>query len=534
MRFASAVAGGIRVFAVTGTNTVSFGIDANAASRAGLLGFAVERIDPAKNERYFVHGFKVFRERRAARRTRTTVVSTFEHPIQSLVWDDFTGGRGDRTRYEFHPLAGDAEEPRPLAARRRDRRRRPSRSTARAAHDVFFNRGVASSQAYARRFGNLPPDQQPTAAEAQEGPRLAQPRPRRRDAAVHPVRPSGRCDPRMLLRVHLPTGARRAQEGHRPGRRRAARHRPQGQRAHEQREAARRHDQGGVPRQRSPAREPARDPGRRAPRIGDHRARGAAVEHRAQQVHGAADRRGPATPKPGLDRVDEPHRRRHPRPGQRRALDPRRAVARSFLDYWTLLDQRSRRAGRGLRLHVRSPRTPRSTRRRMSPTPRTRFPRSDAHPGRDRRPCSVRASGLAPLDLYVALAATSAGAGLHDLRVHRARAVQGRARRQHPGRAALLPAAREGGPRRLEDSTTPFVRLQRGATTCTRRRAPRLETPLGQWVVETDNRKLGLNSHVAFMHCKFLLHDPLGADPIVVTGSANFSVASTKATTRTW
>ena len=54
MRFASAVAGGIRVFAVTGTNTISFGIDANAASRAGLLGFAVERIDPTEDERFFV------------------------------------------------------------------------------------------------------------------------------------------------------------------------------------------------------------------------------------------------------------------------------------------------------------------------------------------------------------------------------------------------------------------------------------------------------------------------------------------------
>ena len=60
MRFTSAVVGGIRVFAVTGTNTVSFGIDANAASRAGLLGFAVERIDPIEDERYFMTGFKVF------------------------------------------------------------------------------------------------------------------------------------------------------------------------------------------------------------------------------------------------------------------------------------------------------------------------------------------------------------------------------------------------------------------------------------------------------------------------------------------
>jgi len=48
-----------------------------------------------------------------------------------------------------------------------------------------------------------------------------------------------------------------------------------------------------------------------------------------------------------------------------------------------------------------------------------------------------------------------------------------------------------------------------------------------RWVVETDTRKLGLNRHVAFIHCKFLLHDPLGDDPIVVTGSANFSAAST-------
>ena len=54
-----------------------------------------------------------------------------------------------------------------------------------------------------------------------------------------------------------------------------------------------------------------------------------------------------------------------------------------------------------------------------------------------------------------------------------------------------------------------------------------LQTTLGKWVVETDTRKLGLNQHVAFIHCKFLLHDPLGDDPIMVTGSANFSAAST-------
>ena len=54
-----------------------------------------------------------------------------------------------------------------------------------------------------------------------------------------------------------------------------------------------------------------------------------------------------------------------------------------------------------------------------------------------------------------------------------------------------------------------------------------LRDPVAQWARETDARKLKLNTHVAYIHSKFLLKDPLGADPIVITGSANFSAAST-------
>ena len=45
------------------------------------------------------------------------------------------------------------------------------------------------------------------------------------------------------------------------------------------------------------------------------------------------------------------------------------------------------------------------------------------------------------------------------------------------------------------------------------------------WVKE---RLSGLNSHVRYMHNKFMLIDPLTDDPIVVAGSANFSDASTR------
>jgi hypothetical protein len=54
-----------------------------------------------------------------------------------------------------------------------------------------------------------------------------------------------------------------------------------------------------------------------------------------------------------------------------------------------------------------------------------------------------------------------------------------------------------------------------------------LENPVYQWAKETNAGLLGLNQHVSYVHSKFLLIDPLGDDPIVVTGSANFSGAST-------
>lgn len=50
------------------------------------------------------------------------------------------------------------------------------------------------------------------------------------------------------------------------------------------------------------------------------------------------------------------------------------------------------------------------------------------------------------------------------------------------------------------------------------------EGGLRGWVAEMENP---LSSNIEFIHTKYLLVDPLGRDPIVVTGSANFSVSST-------
>ena len=103
-----------------------------------------------------MYGFKVFASV-VPNPTGEQPVSTFDQPIQSFVWDDFTA-KEDRTyEYFFHPLKG---EPKNI-----DRRAeaipilvRTEPLFSKKPHDVFFNRGVASSQAYARKFHNVSPD----------------------------------------------------------------------------------------------------------------------------------------------------------------------------------------------------------------------------------------------------------------------------------------------------------------------------------------------------------------------------------------
>jgi phosphatidylserine/phosphatidylglycerophosphate/cardiolipin synthase-like enzyme len=153
MRFRSRTAAAGRVYAVTGTNTVSFAVVASDTTKTGLLGFAVRRYDLAAGTDEWMPGFKVFRSL-IPTPDADTRVSTHDHPVQSFTWDDFTCQPDSRYRYVFQPLKGTAAD--------LDRSATPLTLTIRTeplygeTHDVFFNRGVASSQAYTKLYGNGP------------------------------------------------------------------------------------------------------------------------------------------------------------------------------------------------------------------------------------------------------------------------------------------------------------------------------------------------------------------------------------------
>jgi phosphatidylserine/phosphatidylglycerophosphate/cardiolipin synthase-like enzyme len=156
MRYKSDKQDGYTIYAVAGIDVVSFAIDFTNADTTGLLGFAVERHDITEKEKYFMKGFKVFQDI-FPDPAENVLVSTNEHPVQSFVWDDFTAKPEHEYDYFFYPLKGKPkflERGQPVAIKVKTEKLFTDLPEE---HDVFFNRGVASSQEYARRFFNQKP-----------------------------------------------------------------------------------------------------------------------------------------------------------------------------------------------------------------------------------------------------------------------------------------------------------------------------------------------------------------------------------------
>lgn len=150
--------GGLTVQAVAGNHAVFFGFDLNDDARAGCLGIAVHREDLTDHTSRWLSGFKTFRSQVPAP-ALTAVYRTESNPIQGMWWGDYTARPGHSYRYTVVPRYGT-----PAELTSRDSvtavldltTNDPDAGT----HGIYFNRGVAASQAYADEFG-APPDQLP-------------------------------------------------------------------------------------------------------------------------------------------------------------------------------------------------------------------------------------------------------------------------------------------------------------------------------------------------------------------------------------
>jgi phosphatidylserine/phosphatidylglycerophosphate/cardiolipin synthase-like enzyme len=151
-----AKSGPLSLHAIAGTYVVLLGIDMEEEASRGVLGFAIERADHTEDERYWLKGLRTFEETDPG--VPGLLVSTLEHPLQAFFWGDYTAKTRHSYTYRVVAMRG---KPKKLEQGEEVEVRVETEDDAAGEHAVFFNRGVAGSQAYSRKFGDKSPSEVP-------------------------------------------------------------------------------------------------------------------------------------------------------------------------------------------------------------------------------------------------------------------------------------------------------------------------------------------------------------------------------------
>lgn len=143
--------GPVTVRAIAGTYVVLLGIDVDPDFLDGLLGFAIQRTDHTEGERHYLTNFRTFRVN--ADRPEARQSSRF-NPFQAFLWGDYGAEPDHVYTYEVTAMYGQPSklESGPMASTHVI-----AESEDQDQHAIFFNRGAAGSQAYAQRFNNRSP-----------------------------------------------------------------------------------------------------------------------------------------------------------------------------------------------------------------------------------------------------------------------------------------------------------------------------------------------------------------------------------------
>lgn len=119
------------------------------------MGFAIHRTDHAEEEAGWLRGLKTFVATDPGL-PRGATHSTRAHPVQSFMWSDYSAKPGRRYTYRVLALKGTPVALEPVAETAIDVRTEAPQD---GIIDVHFNRGVAASQEFTRRFGSRRPEE---------------------------------------------------------------------------------------------------------------------------------------------------------------------------------------------------------------------------------------------------------------------------------------------------------------------------------------------------------------------------------------
>ena len=146
--------GKISVHVIAGTEVVLLGLNATKEAAKGLLGFAIRRYDSQSRRSYWLRGgTRRFKELEAidSSEGKEIAQSSRTAPIQAFLWGDYAADPGCTYTYTVVPIYG-----KPGALKQGDsvKVKITTESEEDKKHAIFFNRGVAGSQAYSRMFGD--------------------------------------------------------------------------------------------------------------------------------------------------------------------------------------------------------------------------------------------------------------------------------------------------------------------------------------------------------------------------------------------
>lgn len=149
--------GYLSVNAIAGSYVVLLGMNVTPEARPGLLGFAIKRTDHTEKEEYWLSGFKTFKDTDPGLKPNVAV-STMDHPVQAFLWGDYTAKPNHQYTYTVIAVKG---TPAKLVQDQQVEVTLSTENEDNGTHSIWFNRGVAGSQAYERKFHNQPPDKVP-------------------------------------------------------------------------------------------------------------------------------------------------------------------------------------------------------------------------------------------------------------------------------------------------------------------------------------------------------------------------------------
>lgn len=158
--------GDFKAKAIAGTHTVLIALDCTEPSCKDLMGFAFKREvvgqAAAGSKSKWLRSLKVFKSivpdpknaKDPQDPTQPARFSTWEHPIQSFLWGDYTAEAGTRYKFTIVPMYGKpgALEPKPALTFEIRTEKELDQG-----HGVWFNRGAIASQAFAEKFQNKAP-----------------------------------------------------------------------------------------------------------------------------------------------------------------------------------------------------------------------------------------------------------------------------------------------------------------------------------------------------------------------------------------